>query len=92
MGENCSSNSRLVVHKKIKDKLVETILHKLRESPMGDPMDPANRLGAIVSKEQFDQIMGYISQGRASGARVVAGAMLASMAKAISSNLQSLTT
>ena len=73
MGENCSSNSRLVVHEKIKDKLVETILHKLREWPMGDPMDPANRLGAIVSKEQFDRIMGYISQGRASGAKVVAG-------------------
>ncbi|BCH12624.1 aldehyde dehydrogenase (plasmid) [Mesorhizobium sp. 131-3-5] len=73
MGENCSSTSRVIVHEKIKPKLVETILHKLREWPLGDPLDPANRLGAIVSKEQFDRIMGYIKKGRAEGAKVVVG-------------------
>ena len=73
MGENCSSNSRLIVHEKIKDKLVEQILVKLRDWPLGDPLDPANRLGAIVSKEQFDKIMGYIGKGKAEGAKVIAG-------------------
>ncbi|MGE0004312.1 MAG: aldehyde dehydrogenase [Parvibaculaceae bacterium] len=73
MGENCSSSSRLIVHEKIKDRLVEAVLHKLREWPLGDPLDPANRLGAIVSKDQFDRIMGYIKKGRAEGARLVAG-------------------
>jgi gamma-glutamyl-gamma-aminobutyraldehyde dehydrogenase len=73
MGENCSSNSRLIVHKAIKDKLVEQILVKMRDWPLGDPLDPGNRLGAIVSKEQFDKIMGYISKGKAEGAKVVAG-------------------
>ncbi|RVB29079.1 aldehyde dehydrogenase family protein, partial [Mesorhizobium sp. M7A.F.Ca.CA.001.16.1.1] len=73
MGENCSSNSRLIVHEKIKDRLVETVLHKLREWPLGEPLNPANRLGAIVSKEQFDRIMAYITKGRAEGARMVTG-------------------
>ncbi|TIV73860.1 MAG: aldehyde dehydrogenase family protein, partial [Mesorhizobium sp.] len=73
MGENCSSNSRLIVHEKIKDRLVETVLHKLREWPLGEPLNPANRLGAIVSKEQFDRIMAYIKKGRAEGARMVTG-------------------
>ena len=73
MGENCSSNSRLIVHEKIKQQLVEQILVKLRDWPFGDPLDPANRLGAIVSKEQFDTIMGYISTGKAEGAKVIAG-------------------
>src|SRR5262245_27170419 len=53
MGENCSASSRLIVDEKIKDKLVEAVLHKLREWPLGDPFDPGNRLGAIVSKDQF---------------------------------------
>ncbi|MER8460133.1 aldehyde dehydrogenase [Mesorhizobium sp. M1300] len=73
MGENCSSNSRLIVHEKIKERLVEAIVHKLREWPLGDPLDPGNRLGAIVSKEHFDSIMGYIKKGRSEGAKVVTG-------------------
>ena len=73
MGENCSSNSRLIVHEKVKQQLVEQILVKLREWPLGDPLDPENRLGAIVSKEQFDTIMSYISKGKAEGAKVIAG-------------------
>jgi gamma-glutamyl-gamma-aminobutyraldehyde dehydrogenase len=73
MGENCSSNSRLIVHKNVKDKLIEQILVKLRDWPLGDPLDPGNRLGAIVSKEQFDRIMGYINKGKAEGAKIIVG-------------------
>jgi 4-(gamma-glutamylamino)butanal dehydrogenase len=73
MGENCSSNSRLIVHKDIKDKLIERMLHKVQAWPTGNPLDPANRLGAIVSKEQYDRILGYICKGKAEGARVVLG-------------------
>jgi gamma-glutamyl-gamma-aminobutyraldehyde dehydrogenase len=73
MGENCSSNSRLIVHEKIKQTLIEQILVKLRDWPLGDPLDPSNRLGAIVSKEQFDTIMGYIAKGKAEGAEVISG-------------------
>ena len=73
MGENCSSNSRLIVHEKIKQQLIDQILVKLRDWPLGDPLDPANRLGAIVSKEQFDTIMGYIVKGKSEGAKVIAG-------------------
>jgi 4-(gamma-glutamylamino)butanal dehydrogenase len=81
MGENCSSNSRLIVHVKIKDRLIEQILTKLRDWPLGDPLDPANRLGAIVSKEQFDVVMDYIKKGKAEGARLVTGGSAHKLAK-----------
>src|SRR5262249_29675444 len=55
------------------DRLVKEIIVKLRDWPLGDPLDPANRLGAIVSKEQFDTIMSYIGKGKAEGAEVIAG-------------------
>ena len=73
MGENCSSNSRLIVDAKIKDALIERILHRIREWRTGDPLDPANKLGAIVSKNQFDRIMGFIEKGKAEGAKLVTG-------------------
>ena len=73
MGENCSANSRLIVHKDVKDKLIERILAAVREWPTGDPLDPASRLGAIVSKAQYDRILGYIEQGKADGATAILG-------------------
>ncbi len=73
MGENCSSNSRLIVHEKVKDALVERILHHVRDWRTGDPLDPSNRLGAIVSKEQYDSILGYIEKGKQEGANIVLG-------------------
>jgi 4-(gamma-glutamylamino)butanal dehydrogenase len=73
MGENCSSNSRLIVHRAVKDKLLERMLHKVQSWPTGNPLDPMNRLGAIVSKEQYDRILGYIRKGKAEGARVALG-------------------
>ena len=73
MGENCSSNSRLIVQEAVKDRLLERILHRVREWRTGDPLDPANRLGAIVSKAQYERILGFIEQGRAEGAEIVLG-------------------
>ena len=73
MGENCSSNSRLIVHQAVKGKLMERILHRVREWRTGDPLDPVNRLGAIVSKAQYERILGYIETGRAEGAALVLG-------------------
>jgi 4-(gamma-glutamylamino)butanal dehydrogenase len=73
MGENCSSNSRLIVHKDVKKALVERILHRARDWRTGDPLDPSNRLGAIVSQEQYDSILGYIAKGKEEGGKVLMG-------------------
>ena len=73
MGENCSANSRLIVHERVKDALLERILHQVRQWPTGDPLDPSNRLGAIVSRGQYERILGYIERGKQEGARLVLG-------------------
>jgi len=73
MGENCSSNSRLIVHRDIKDALLERIMHRIRDWRTGAPLDPANRLGAIVSRQQYEGILGYIERGKEEGAEVILG-------------------
>jgi gamma-glutamyl-gamma-aminobutyraldehyde dehydrogenase len=71
MGENCSANSRLIVDAKIKDKLIENILNALREWPMGDPLNPENRLGDIISKQHFESINIAIEKGILEGAKLI---------------------
>ena len=63
MGENCSATSRLIVQSGVKAKLLERIEAHLREWPMGDPLDPANRVGALVSRAHFDKVRSYLDGG-----------------------------
>lgn len=73
MGENCSSNSRLIAHRAIKDKLLQKIIERTRDWRTGDPLEPSNALGAIVDEDQYRKILGYIESGKAEGAQVVVG-------------------
>lgn len=73
MGQNCTSNSRLIVHQEIKDELLERVLVKLREWRTGDPLEPSNALGSLVSKDHFDKVMSYVAIAQKEGARLVCG-------------------
>ncbi len=73
MGQNCTSNSRLIVHKDVKDELVGRILVKVREWRTGDPLEPSNRFGSMVSKVHFEQVMNYIAIGKKEGATLLLG-------------------
>ena len=73
MGENCSASSRLIVQASIKSKLLELIGVHMREWKMGDPLDPDNRLGAMVSKAHFEKVRSYIAQAAAENLSIVQG-------------------
>ena len=73
MGQNCSSNSRLIVQKGIKNSLLEKVIEKTSDWRTGYPLNPANRLGAMVSKEHFDSVMRYIEIGKKEGATAIIG-------------------
>ena len=73
MGQNCTANSRLIVHKSLKDTLLEKVIEKMADWRTGDPLDPSNQLGAIISREQYDKILGYIEIAKEQGAVLVKG-------------------
>lgn len=64
MGENCSAASRLIVHKSVKAPLLERLVARIRDWKTGDPLDPANHLGALVDAEHCAKVSGYL-KGRA---------------------------
>ena len=73
MGENCSCGSRLIVHRSVHEALVERLVSRLGGWTVGDPLDPATKLGPMIERPHLDKVLGYIDAGRAAGARVVAG-------------------
>ncbi|MEM6887199.1 MAG: aldehyde dehydrogenase [Pseudomonadota bacterium] len=62
MGENCSATSRLIVHGDVKADLLTRIEAHAREWVFGDPLDPATRVGALVSEAHYKKVRGYLEQ------------------------------
>jgi acyl-CoA reductase-like NAD-dependent aldehyde dehydrogenase len=62
-GQSCTAGSRLFVHKSILDSFVEKVTTNLAKLKVGDPLDEASDIGAIVNKKQFDQVCSYIEDG-----------------------------
>ncbi len=73
MGECCNSGSRLLVQRSIADSFIEAVVERARTVPVGDPLDPATKVGAIASDEQFGKIMELMDAGRAEGAQLLLG-------------------
>lgn len=73
MGENCSSNSRLIIHRDIKDKFMAKLLQKTQNWTVGNPMDPQFALGAMIERPHMETVLGYISKGKAEGATLACG-------------------
>ena len=73
-GQSCSSTSRVLVHKSLKDDFVKHLIEKAKKIPVGLPWIETNEIGPIVSKRQFDKVMEYIETGKKEGAKLVLGA------------------
>jgi len=73
MGENCSSGSRLIVHRKLKDALLARMLNVARGWTVGNPLDPATRIGPMIEESHMNKVLEYIESGRQQGAKLVLG-------------------
>jgi acyl-CoA reductase-like NAD-dependent aldehyde dehydrogenase len=72
-GEVCAAGSRLFVEKSVHDEMLEKLVARTQRLVPGDPLHPKTRLGALVSKDQRESVLGYVETGRQEGAEVAHG-------------------
>jgi acyl-CoA reductase-like NAD-dependent aldehyde dehydrogenase len=72
-GQACNAGSRLLVHKDQFDEVVAALAERAPKMKMGPGLAPDTQLGPVVSAEQHARVTGYIEQGKAEGAELVAG-------------------
>ena len=72
-GEVCTAGSRLLVHESIRDAFLEKVIAVGRSLKLGDPLDPATQVGAIVDDLQLKTVLSYIEKGKQEGARLALG-------------------
>jgi betaine-aldehyde dehydrogenase len=63
-GEVCSAGSRILVQKSIYKKFVEAMTEKAKKIKLGPPLDRETKMGALVSKEQYDRVLSYLDVGK----------------------------
>ncbi|MEV6371174.1 aldehyde dehydrogenase family protein [Micromonospora musae] len=72
-GQTCAAWTRMLVHRSRYDEAVELAGKAAAGYRLGDPFDPATRLGPLVSAEQRERVLGHVTRGLADGGRLVAG-------------------
>ncbi len=75
-GQSCTAGSRLFVHQSVFDSFLSKLSAKLEMLKVGDPLDEKSDMGAIVSRQQFERVVGFIEEGtRQQSSRTVTGGM-----------------
>ena len=72
-GQSCGSTSRAFVHASLHGPFVEAVVEKSRAIRIGLPEREETEMGALVSKQHLERVMGYIDAGHREGARLVCG-------------------
>ncbi len=72
-GQCCCAGSRLYVHKKHFNKVVEGVAAAAAKIKVGPGLAPDTEMGPLVSEEQLDRVMGFLRSGQSEGAKPLAG-------------------
>ena len=67
-GQVCCAGSRLLVHESVAEKMYDKLRTRMETLRVGDPLDKATDIGAIVDAVQLKRIRELVEQGRSEGA------------------------
>ena len=70
-GQCCCAGSRLYVHEKIFDEVVEGVTHHAKNIKVAEGFHPESEMGPLVSEEQLNRVLGFLETGRADGVKTV---------------------
>ena len=72
-GQICTAMSRLVVHKSIKDELVDKLVDLSKSLKIGPGIDKDSDLTPVISENQLQKVEGYARSGIQEGAEAAYG-------------------
>ncbi|GAA2305331.1 aldehyde dehydrogenase [Streptomyces kunmingensis] len=72
-GEMCTAPSRLLVHSSIAEQVTEAVVARARALRVGDPLDPATEMGALVGEGHLHRVLGHVRTAVEDGARLRTG-------------------
>jgi len=72
-GQTCIAGSRLLVHNKVYDQVIDGLVDLAKTARMGNPSDRNTQVGPVTTLQQRDKVLDYLNIARAEGAEAVLG-------------------
>jgi aminomuconate-semialdehyde/2-hydroxymuconate-6-semialdehyde dehydrogenase len=72
-GQICLCGSRIYVEKSLYPRFKKDFIERVNNLKVGNPADPGNNLGAVVSKVHFEKVLGCIALAKEEGGQILAG-------------------
>ncbi len=72
-GQRCTATSRLIVHEKVYDQVVDELLERAEKLRIGNPLDEKTDMGPVASPDQEAKVLEYIDIGKEEGDKLLAG-------------------
>jgi aminomuconate-semialdehyde/2-hydroxymuconate-6-semialdehyde dehydrogenase len=72
-GQICLCGSRIFVERTIYDKFKAAFVEKIAKTVVSYPIDPAARLGAVVSLPHLEKVLSYVALAKEEGGTVLTG-------------------
>ena len=72
-GQRCTSSSRLIIHKDIREKFVQKLCRRAEAIVVGNPLDPAVEIGPLISSGHLQKVSSYFESAPKEGARIATG-------------------
>jgi acyl-CoA reductase-like NAD-dependent aldehyde dehydrogenase len=72
-GQSCISTQRIYVHESIVEQFTEALVDHVKNLVVGDPMDDATDVSALISKQDTERVHDWIAEARGEGAEVALG-------------------
>ena len=72
-GQICAAGSRLFVHERVYDRVLEGVVARAKSLKIGPGADADTFMGPVVSSQQLQRVTGYVRAGQEQGAEIVSG-------------------
>lgn len=74
-GQRCTATSRVIVHGKVYDKFLDKLIKRTTKQKVGPGSEDTSDVTPLISKKQFERVVGYIERARQEGAQILTGGM-----------------
>ncbi|MEQ1872308.1 MAG: aldehyde dehydrogenase family protein [Ilumatobacteraceae bacterium] len=75
-GQSCISTQRVLVQRSICDQFTAALVEHVNALVVGDPLDEATDVSALISEKERDRVAGWVDEARDAGATIATGGSL----------------
>lgn len=72
-GQRCAATSRLIIHEKVYDELLDKVIQKTKKLKIGPGTDDSNTINPIINQKQLKDIKAAVDKAKDDGAKLVFG-------------------